>query len=164
MTTPLGHGQPSQFIFHVKNTGSATVAKGQFMKHDFATAITFTETNDPVLAAKRMDANDGVAGEGGVILGVLKEDLPVGATGQVVAFGLAQVVLLLAEAQQTVLVAHSSGVAQDAASASHETPVAINVEATTGAAELAWCFVDCISSMTHVELTTGGDKFHGVAY
>lgn len=162
MTVSLGHGEVSQVIIHVKNNETFTLFKGQLAKILPTTAITFTETGDPIFAVELSDAADGTAGEGGIALGVTKEDIPPGKTGPVIIWGLAQAITITAVAAGTVWAPHNTGLLQDAAGAAHETPVAINLQAS-GAAALTWCFVDFISSMTHV-LPSAGDTFHGVSY
>lgn len=170
MVTSLGHGIANAIIFHGQNDhASTTILKGEVIKLDI-TVIAYADgmTKDAVFAIQPNDTIDSSIGVGGIALGIAREDIIAGATGEFVVFGLVQCLGDDTAAVGAVIGVDASdaGRTSDAANATFQAPCGIQLE-TGVQGERKWCFVDFISGSFggQSNLTLSGPTtFWGTAY
>ncbi len=168
MATGLGHGLANSIIFSAKNLTGSTLVKGQIVGLSLS-EMTFAAglDSDPVYDIVLQNLVDNTAGQGGLSHGVCRRNIGDDEIGQIVIFGLAQVISATAEAPGVVMTTIAGGIVSDAAGASHESPCALTIEtisaADVTAATPRWMFVDFIGNSCH-GVHSAGDTFHGVAY
>jgi len=165
MGTALG-GRPQQFRFMVLNGEGALIKKGTAVTWSSVAsnnpAVSFLDNTAqikedyvagggaapdypkqiPYVTIKDALGDGATPGAGGFVLGIAAEDIPDGEFGEIVTYGLVEVLADAAITVGEVITSNSDGEAVNAANASHSNPFGILME-TSVANELAWAFVNC---------------------
>lgn len=175
MTTPLGGAANAGIRLFVKNGEAALIKKGTVVTWssvaannpaasflDLAQAKDYGSGNQaqriPYITVKDAVADTGVVGVT-ASLGVATSDIPTGGFGEIVTYGIVQVLCNAIIAAGITITTDVDGEAIDAATATNKNPFGITLEATT-ANNIHWCFVNFIGSATGCS----GAGFLGQAY
>ena len=166
MSSSLG-GHPQGVRLHVKNSSSsATLKRGTIVTfssvaannpaatfldktrtRDYyaagATPTTMQELDVPHITVSAAGADSTNPGAN-VRLGVVAADIPANGYGEIITYGLARVLAAGVITVGEVFTSDASGLATDAANASHDNPVGLAME-TMAANGLYWAFINCLS-------------------
>lgn len=162
MTTALGGSTGAVLKMMVRNAAATTIPKG--------TVVSFSSVAASNPAAGFLDGTrnkdygsgtvqqidipyinvihaigDGVTPGAVSRLGVAAADILPGKFGEIITYGLAQVLFAAAVTVGVVLTTAGAGLAAAAATASHKNPFGLALEAG-GTNVLGWCFVNCLTS------------------
>ena len=179
MTTSLGGAAGQGIRLHVKNlaaTAGELIKKGTIVSWNSVAASNpaaefidiVADTKDygsgsmpkriPVLVIDDAPADSATPGGAGR-LGVAMTDIPYGGYGEILVYGVVQVLCDASITVGEVITANADGEAIDAGNATHDNPIGVMLEA--GAAnEIKWAFVNCIGNAAGASST----GFCGKAY
>lgn len=165
MPTSLGGGQSTGMKLHVRNAGATTIKKGVIVAFSSLAAgnpaVSFqdgTRAADYTAAApnatvQQIDVpyvNVVVAGADSATagaacrLGVAAADILPGKDGEIICYGLAQVLFAGSITVGTVITSNASGLATAAVYAASKNPIGTAMQAG-GTSVLGWCFVNFLS-------------------
>lgn len=180
MATSLGGGKTTGMRLMVKNATAGLLRRGSVVSWssvaannpavifmDLEQKVDYDPAGAPVNPMVRQleipviqvdlcpieSATPGLAGR----LGVVAADIPAFAFGEIIVYGLAQIITGAAIAAGEVITAQL-GIVFDAANATDKNPIGILVEASTGVGEYRWAFISCLN------FDGAGTAFMGKAY
>lgn len=175
MPTSLGGGKTVGMRLMVKNAAAGTLKKGTIVNWSSIAAgnpavvfLDLTQPKDygtgtvrqlevPVVTVDVTEVTESATAGLRGRLGVVAADIPPFGFGEIVVYGLAQVICGGVIAAGEVITA-LLGIVTDAANATDKNPMGILVEASTGVGDVRWAFVNCLN------WDGAGTAFGGKAY